>query len=441
MTSAAAMAAHRHDASAAPSPPRPFGVLGDPGTRLLAGPARSQGAERRAPHLERLGPLELGHPDVLLQMVADSGLLGRGGGQFPISRKLELASTSRGPALVVVNASEGEPASEKDQTLLLARPHLVLDGAMAAAWAVGSTEVVVYLHRRRREATAALELAVSERRGDHASLRLVDAPAGYVAGESSAVVSYLDGAGAIPRKRVLPAAAFGVAGRPTIVNNVETIAHLGLIARFGPAWFAEAGDRRSPGSTLVTVAGEVAAPGTVVEVVRPTTIGDVLSSFGGLCRAPRAVLVGGYEGSWVDGPTAWATPLTRGPLAACGASLACGVLAVLGESSCGLRTTARLVRWLAGESAGQCGPCVYGLPALADVLDDLASGSGLRRDVRRLRTLTASVHGRGACGHPTGVAALVDSALDTFAADVDRHARGRCCDGDAAAFPIPARAS
>ena len=415
------------------------GVLGDPGTRLLAGPRRSEGMESLASHRARLGPLELGHPDALLQMIADSGLLGRGGGQFPTARKLELAASSRGRALVVVNASEGEPASEKDQTMLCHRPHLVLDGAMAAAWAIGATEVVVYLHRARRTSTSALELAVAERDDDGATVRLVDAPMGYVAGESSAVVSYLDGTGAIPRKRALPAAAFGVAGRPTVVNNVETIAHLGLIARFGPAWFAEAGDRRSPGSTLVTVAGEVPAPGTVAEVVGTRSIGEVLGVHRTARSAPKAVLIGGYEGTWLDGETAWETPLTRGPLAACGASLGCGVLAVLAAGSCGLRTTARLARWLADESAGQCGPCVFGLPAVADALDDLARGCGDRRDVRRLRILTASVHGRGACGHPTGVASLVDSALDAFAADVDRHARGKGCEGAAAPFPLQSR--
>jgi NADH:ubiquinone oxidoreductase subunit F (NADH-binding) len=441
MSSTTSTTARRDDARESPAAEHvgSCGVLGDPGMRLLAGPRRSEGMERLRSHRTRLGQLELGHPDMLLQMIADSGLLGRGGGQFPIARKLELAATSRGHALVVVNASEGEPASEKDRTLLGHRPHLVLDGAMAAAWAVGAREVVVYLHRARRGATAALELAVAERRDDCATVRLVDAPMGYVAGESSAVVSFLDGTGAIPRKRALPAAAFGVAGRPTVVNNVETIAHLGLIARFGPAWFAEAGDRRSPGSTLVTIAGEVPAPGTVAEVVGTRTIGQALGSIAQLDRVPKAVLIGGYEGTWLDGETAWETPLTRGPLAACGASLGCGVLAVLAEGSCGLRTTALLVRWLAGESAGQCGPCVFGLPTLADTLDDLARGCGDRRDVRRLRILTASVHGRGACGHPTGVASLVDSALDAFAEDVDRHARGRACEDAAAGFPLRAK--
>ena len=131
------------------------------------------------------------------------------------------------------------------------------------------------------------------------------------------------------------------------------------------------------------------------------------------------------------------TPLSRGSLKACGASLGCGLIAVLGPGACGLKTTARLVRWLAGESTGQCGPCVFGLPAIAEVLERVSDGTADRGDVRRLRLLTASVHGRGGCGHPTGVVGLVDSALDTFRPEVERHLRGRTCGIEASGFPLP----
>lgn len=415
------------------------GTVGDPGTRLLAGPRSAEGAEDIDQHLSRLGPLGLADqsPAELRSVIAESGLQGRGGGQFPIASKLDLAARSAGTPLIVVNGSEGEPASRKDRTLLSLRPHLVLDGAMVAAASVGSREVVLYLHRSRADATGAVERAIAERFGDPAHVRVIDAPMRYVAGETRAVVSYLEGSGALPRKRSIPVAASGVAGRPTVVNNVETIAHLGLIARFGPAWFHEAGDARTPGSTLITIAGEVAWPLTVAEVVIPTTVGDALRSIDPTMRQPRAVLVGGYEGTWISGDVAMATPLSRGSLKACGASLGCGLIAVLGPGSCGLKTTARIVRWLAGESAGQCGPCVFGLPAIAEVLERVSDGTADRGDVRRLRLLTASVHGRGGCGHPTGVVGLVDSALDTFGPELGRHLRGRPCGIEASGFPLP----
>lgn len=419
--------------------PGRFGVAGAPGTRLLAGPPRAEGAEDLAGHLARLGPFEPANRSAgeLRGEVAAAGLTGRGGGQFPLARKLATVASAPGDPLVVVNASEGEPASRKDRTLLALRPHLVLDGALAAAHATGARQVVVYLHRARRAATAALEAALAERGTLAVDVRLVDAPAGYVSGESTAVVGYLEGDGALPGRRSLPVAAAGVHGRPTLVSNAETLAHLALVARYGAGWFRRAGSPQQPGSTLVTLAGAVVVPGLVAEVVDPLPMGRLLATVGGLDRPPAAVLVGGYEGAWVDGPTAWATPVDRALLAAAGTPLGCGLLAVLSEGSCGLATTARLLAWLAGESAGQCGPCVLGLPALAAAFARLAEGGATRADERRTRQLVAAVRGRGACGHPTGVATLAESALEVFADELRRHRRRRPCDPAVDGFPLP----
>lgn len=419
-----------------------FAVIGGPGARLLAGPTRRDGSEDFEAHRGRLGSMQLDStpPAALRDLIARSGLLGRGGGQFPISKKLELAAASSGHPIVVVNASEGEPASRKDRTLLELRPHLVLDGAAVAAHAVESREVVIYLHRSRQAIVAAVEGAIRERSHTGVSYRVVDVPDRYVAGESSAVVSYLDGTGALPRRGGQPAAVSGVSGRPTVVNNVETIAHLALIARYGPEWFREIGDVVSPGSSLVTLAGEVGVPGVVAELLGPVTIGGLLGTIGGLDRVPRAVLLGGYEGIWIDGAAAWGTSLSRESLARSHVSLGCGVIAVLGENSCGLATTARLVRWLARESAGQCGPCVFGLPAIAELLEAIVDGVATRRDLRRLLQLCAAVTGRGACGHPSGVVALVESALDAFGPELREHLGGRVCDPATRGFALPEHA-
>ena len=422
--------------------PGRFGVAGGPDTRLLAGPPRADGPEHLARHLARLGPLQLAGraPDTLRAEVAASGLTGRGGGQFPLARKLAAVATSAGQPLVVVNASEGEPASRKDRTLLTLRPHLVLDGALVAARATGAGAVVVYLHRRHRTASAALEAALAERGPLPVDVQLVDAPPRYVAGESTAVVNYLDGAGALPSRRPHPVATRGVAGRPTLVSNVETVAHLALLARSGAAWFRTAGSAAQPGSNLVTLAGDVAVPGLVAEVVDPIPLGRLLATVGGLDAAPRAVLVGGYEGTWVDGEVAWAMPVERGALSAAGVSLGCGLLAVLDEDHGGLATTARLLAYLAGQTAGQCGPCLLGLPALAHAFASLADPGATRADERRVHQLVAAVDGRGACGHPSGVALLASSALETFHDELRlrrrRHAHPPAVDG----FPLPATA-
>ncbi len=419
-------------------------VAGETGARLLAGPPAHAGRETRSSHDARLGAIELVdlEPERLRASVRESGLLGRGGGGFPTATKFDVAATSPGVPIIVVNASEGEPASRKDQTLLELRPHLVLDGALVAARAVGASEIVIYSHVSHATATDALRAALSERAESPVRCRLVDAPDTYIAGETSAVVSYLDGRGAIPSRGVIPAARAGIAQRPTVVNNVETLAHLALIARYGASWFTQAGAPEAPGSTLLTLAGAVREPGVVVEVVGPATLGEVLEAYGGLSEVPRAVLLGGYEGTWMPGREAWGTPVERHRLAQLGMSLGCGVVAVIDDDTCGLAQTARLVAWLAGQSAGQCGPCIFGLPSLSEQLDAVVAGRARKSDLRRLREVVASLRGRGACGHPTGVATLVESALDTFAIELSTHLRGEVCSVTSAArgFPLPSRA-
>ncbi len=332
---------------------------------------------------------------------------------------------------MVVNASEGEPASRKDRTLLEHRPHLVLDGAEVAARAVGASEVVIYTHASRSATRRALSRAVQERRTSGAThgvpVHVALAPDTYVAGESSAVVSVLEGGGPLPKRRHLPVAASGVAGRPTVVSNVESVSHLALLARFGVEWFTAAGSAEAPGSTLLTLAGGVRAPGLVVEVLAPVRLGDILRSHGGLDTAPQAVLIGGYGGRWVGGEAAFDAPLDRAVLRRAEVGLGCGLVAPLPQQSCGLATTLLLLDYLASQSAGQCGPCVLGLPALADELRGIVDGNAGRGDIRRLARKALALRGRGDCSHPDGAITLLESALEVFGEDAIDHARGRSC--------------
>ena len=412
-----------------------FGTLGDPQTRLLAGPLPHVGMEPLSSHLRRLGPLCLptdGHD--ILDLVTSSALVGRGGGEFPVGRKLAAAAAAGGHPVVVVNGSEGELASRKDRTLLEHRPHLVLDGAEVAAHAVGATEVVIYTHASRSATRRSLTRAFQERRaltGVRAmSFYIALAPESYVAGESSAVVSVLEGHGALPKRRPVPVAMSGVAGRPTVVSNVESVSHLALLARFGVEWFIAAGSRDAPGSTLLTLAGGVSTPGLVVEALAPVRLGDILRTHGGVDTAPKAVLMGGYGGRWVGGDAALHVPLDRAVLRRAEIGLGCGLVAPLPEHSCGLATTLRLLDYLASQSAGQCGPCVLGLPSLADELAAIVAGSGGRGAVHRLARRAIDLRGRGDCAHPDGAITLLESALEVFGDDATAHARGRPCPGN-----------
>ncbi|MHB1525225.1 MAG: NADH-ubiquinone oxidoreductase-F iron-sulfur binding region domain-containing protein [Candidatus Dormibacteria bacterium] len=418
----------------------PTGV-GDSATVLLAGPPATTGAESLASHLLRLGalPAEARTPDVILRAVADSGLQGRGGAGFPVTRKMAAAAAGERRPVLVVNGSESEPASRKDWTLLCLRPHLVLDGAALAATAIGATGAVLQLHRGAEQPAAALRRALDERSAAHLpdpSFRISFGPPRYVAGESTAVRAFLAGG---PAK---PAAAGGRSGAPRspmLVQNVETIALLALLGRFGADWFHRFGSSVSPGPTLVTLAGAVTHPGLVAEMTKPTPLSDVLTRWGGLTAAPQAVLFGGYAGSWSEGRQAWGLDLTRDSLAGAGIPFGCGLVGVLPWDACGLAETARLLAYLARESSGQCGPCVWGLPGLAKEMAALAFGRAAPRDVRRLARMSTELAGRGACHHPDGAVTLLGRALTVFADDVVRHLRHGPCGRSARStvFPIP----
>ena len=209
-----------------------------------------------------------------------------------------------------------------------------------------------------------------------------------------------------------------------VVHNVETLAQVALIGRHGADWFREVGTAEAPGTCLVTVSGAVEKPG-VVEVATGTAIDEIIG-LAGPRRPVQAVLVGGYGGSWLSGEEL-GTPYGPDGLRAVGGSMGAGVLVVLPVEACGIRETERIARFMAAESAGQCGPCLFGLPALADDLRALAQGEGGRPLFERLLGHCQAVDGRGACRHPDGVVRLVRSALRVFAGDVAGHLQGCPC--------------
>ncbi|MGA8339093.1 MAG: SLBB domain-containing protein, partial [Solirubrobacteraceae bacterium] len=333
--------------------------------RLLAGLEPGGGPMALAAHTRVHGPLPDVAPHQLIEEVERSGLRGRGGADFPTARKLRAVAERRRVSAVIVNGSESEPASAKDRLLLARLPHLVLDGALLAAGAVGARRVIVKVGSTALDAVSALEGAVSVRERDPVSFEVVAGPEGYVGGEESAVVHYLNGGAELPT--FVPPRPYerGYKGRPTLIQNPETLAQLALVARFGSRWYRELGTVADPGSALVTITGAVRAPG-VYELAFGTTMSDLLAAAGGPSEPLQALLVGGYFGTWMEASEATSLRLAREDLRSVGCSLGSGVLIALGESSCGLHESARVISYLAAQSAGQCGPCVYGLRAIAD---------------------------------------------------------------------------
>ncbi|GAB3965054.1 hypothetical protein GCM10029978_026940 [Actinoallomurus acanthiterrae] len=425
----------------------------------------------------------------LAEEIAAAGLRGRGGGWFPTARKLAAvagAARSR-PPVVVVNAMEGEPLSAKDARLLAVAPHLVLDGATLAAETIGADRIVLAVpvggggpvlrngtaeHARQSTGTvpvgrpgptlrngtaghahrsidrmpvggagpamrgvmtedarqgtdavavgglgSALRGIVAERarrRIDPVPIEVVEGPDRFLSGQESALVRWIGGGPAIPTtKRPYEQ---GVGGRATLVSNAETFAHLALIARHGAAWFRSVGTADAPGTMLVSVSDPEIR---VLEVPVGTPVGAVTGT-------AAAVLLGGYGGAWLPGDRARELPLAPEPLRAAGAALGAGIVSALPYGACGLRRTAAVAGWMAGQGARQCGPCLFGLPAVAGDLTLLADGRATRADVDRLRARTGLLPARGGCAHPDGVARLAASALCVFADEVEAHLHGHC---------------
>lgn len=376
--------------------------------------------------------------DRVVDLVELAGLRGRGGAAFPVASKLRAVSAQRRPKVVVANGSEGEPASKKDRVLLRELPHLVLDGVAVAARAVGAREAIVAVSEADERGATGIRRALGERARaalpEEPRCQLVTVPERFIAGQETALVNGLSGGPVLPTFGPRPFER-GVHQRPTLVQNVETLAHLGLIIRHGAAWFRQLGTERDPGSALVSLSGAVGAPG-VYEIEHGTPLGELLARAG--VEPPlTAVLLGGYFGSWVGADTIPALSLSPAELSRYGASLGAGVIVAMGAGTCPVAETARIADYLSAHSAGQCGPCVNGLGAIADMVQQLASGTADRNARHRLERWTSELPRRGACQYPDGAARFIASALDVFAEQFAEHARRGPCRQCAAAPVLP----
>jgi NADH:ubiquinone oxidoreductase subunit F (NADH-binding) len=409
--------------------------------RLLAGVGEQPMAELDA-HLEAHGPLDLRHhaPGRIIELVHASGLRGHGGASFPAAVKMRAVASRRKPKVLVANGTEGEPASHKDRAVLRETPHLVLDGAALAARAVDAREAIIAVCETDERGLRSLEWALEQRhrRGlaDQPRFQVVTTPARYLSGQETALVNRLSGGPGLPTFGPRPFER-GVRERPTLVQNVETLAHLALIARHGASWFRQLGTEGAPGSTLLTVSGAVTSPG-VYEIDPGMPLAELLESVGA-SRQLAAVLIGGYFGSWLPAESLGRVSLAAEDLRRHGVSLGAGVVVALPGAACPVAETARVADWFLAESAGQCGPCVNGLASIADTVQQIATGTADRGAESDLARWTGELPGRGACQHPDGAVRFVSSSLRTFALEFADHARHGLCErcGHPPVLPVP----
>ena len=400
--------------------PIPAEIAISGGPLLLA--SLSEGPSLAA-HRARWGALLPLGVDQLIDEASALELRGRGGAGFPFAIKLRTAAESSGRAEVVINLSEGEPVSAKDTALALTRPHLVLDGAVAAATALRARTVHVVVPSERSATEQAIRAAVGER-ADPVAWRFHRAEPRFVAGQARAVIELIEGRTNLPVTAWQPEAVSGIRGRPTLLSNAETWAHLGVIATRGVAAYDGRGTATEPGTVLLTLVddrrsttGELLTQ--VIEVDYGTRWRDVLRPE----WAGRSAIIGGFHGSWSTWDTLASARVSPAAMRSLGIGLGAGAVWMQPLGACPVQVTARTVAYLADQSARRCGPCFNGLPALADSLHRVLAGTGGHEEVDRLIAL---VTGRGACAHPDGTARLVRSLLTTFPAEMRGHAHGDC---------------
>jgi NADH:ubiquinone oxidoreductase subunit F (NADH-binding) len=409
-------------------------LLAGVGDLLMADLERHVGVHGPLPEISKRAASDL------IDAIDAAGLRGHGGAWFPTAVKMRAVARRRGAKVVVANGTEGEPASRKDRVLMREAPHLVLDGVELAARAVGARDAIIAISESDERSLRSLREAIVQRQNarqrTYASVELLTAPDRFLSGHEGALVNLINGGEAKPTFGPRPFEQ-GVSRRPTLVQNVETLAHIALIARHGSDWFRELGTDGDPGSTLVTITGAVRAPG-VYEIDRAMQLDALLETAG--CQPNlQGVLVGGYFGTWLTAAEARDAWLSAKDLASHGAGLGAGVIVALGADACAVAEASRIADYFAAESSGQCGPCSNGLDAIADTVQRLASGTadrGARRDLHRWASV---VPGRGACQHPDGAVRFIQSALRVFAKEFGDHAHSGPCDrcGSPPVLPTP----
>ena len=367
--------------------------------------------------------------DELTRRLLASGLRGRGGGWFPAGRKWRAVLAEGGEPMVVANGAEGEPGSVKDRFLMLTRPADVLAGVELAAQALGATEAVVYLKGSFAAPAAALERARDGRPSTGVTIAIRRGDDTYIAGEETAVLETLEGRRAWPRPKPPLPAAVGFRGRPTLVQNVET---LSLV----PAAVRDPDGFRAAESTLVSVWGHVRRPG-VYTVPLGTPLRRVIDEHGlGPTDGLGMIFPAGPSGAPLT-PAQSDTPLDPDALRAAGSALGTAAVLVIGTAACPLAVGVSAAAFFERESCGQCPPCTAGTANLARVVRALEAGGARAKDVNDLREAAGFMADHGYCAHARTAAACLTGLLARFPAEVERHIEMRGCPRGAAGGADP----
>jgi NADH-quinone oxidoreductase subunit F len=371
-------------------------------------------------------------PETVIEAVAKSGLRGRGGAGFPTGTKWKLARANADPVkYVICNGDEGDPGAFMDRLVLEGDPHRVLEGLAIAAHAVGATQGYLYIRAEYPLAVRHTRAAIVQatERGLLGGLRLdVREGAGaFVCGEETALIQSLEGKRGMPKLRPPYPVDRGFRGKPTIINNVETLACVPWILRHGAEAFAAFGTGTSRGTKVFALAGKINRGG-LIEVPMGITIREVVEEIGGGIKHGRrfkAVQLGGPSGGCIPARLA-DTPIDYDALAQTGAIMGSGGLVVLDERDCMVDMARFFLKFTQAESCGKCTFCRIGTKRMLEILERLCAGEGRRDDLEKLATLADYVSRGSLCGLGQTAPNPVLTTLRYFREEYQAHLEGRC---------------
>ncbi|MEW5762576.1 MAG: NuoF family protein [Bacillota bacterium] len=387
---------------------------------------------------EALGSLA---PEEVIDIVTRSGLRGRGGAGFPTGRKWAFAREAEAhPKYIVCNADEGDPGAFMDRAILEGNPHAVLEGMLIAGYAVGAGEGYIYVRAEYPLAVRRLEIAVRQARqagllgksilgSDFGfDIDLCMGAGAFVCGEETALLRSAMGERGEPRPRPPFPAEAGLWGKPTVINNVETLANVPLILRRGWEWFAGIGTGRSKGTKIFSIAGQINNTG-LVEVPMGTSLRTVVCDIGGGVPAGRrlkAVQTGGPSGGCIPAHLI-DVPIDYESLAELGTIMGSGGLIVLDETNCMVDIARFYLAFAGEESCGQCTPCRIGVHRMVEILDRITGGRATESDLRELEDLARDIRETALCGLGQTAPNVVLSTLRYFRDEYLTHVRERRC--------------
>jgi len=380
-------------------------------------------------------------PEEITAVVKDSGLRGRGGAGFPTGLKWSFMPKDDGkPHYLCCNADESEPGAFKDREILRWTPHLLIEGCLIAARAIGAEHVYIYVRGEYFPYTRVLNAAVTEAydsgyigenildSGWNCDLTVHIGAGAYIAGEETGLMSSLEGGRAEPRIKPPFPAQSGIFGSPTTVNNVETLATVPMILAHGAEWYRQWGSEKSPGTKLWCCSGHLERPGTY-ELELGMPLKDIVFDVcGGVPngRRVRAVIPGGSSTAWLTADELDCVTTYEG-LQEAGSSLGTASPIVMDESTCLLAAVRRIAEFYAHESCGQCVQCREGTAWVAGILRRIESGAGRMSDLDTLYQLCEQLSGRTICVLADSVVFPVRSSLDKFRDEFEAHIKGDGC--------------